>query len=237
MHLLIHVFLSVAFASKEELGWDPTVRPFVGSDDKRGYRIDLDGETYETKDVLADNSAHILVSQGTRVWTVTRRGSDEPLVLKDLWLEDDRDLEHVTYDAILHDVEKKYGVNVRKEVASHLLTPIAHCLVAVNGEEDHTKKVMMRGYSPPPNSRFSIDVDNIATVKNVDCATIPRSGLSIHDSEDRIFGSPFPRRLAPKKIVHRRHYRIVYKEVATEMYSIRSLPDVFTVLSDSAAGA
>ncbi|OCB90618.1 hypothetical protein A7U60_g2136 [Sanghuangporus baumii] len=63
-HLLIHVFLSLAFASKEELGWDLTIRPFIRSDGKRVY---VDDNTYETKDVLADNVADVLVSHATRV--------------------------------------------------------------------------------------------------------------------------------------------------------------------------
>ncbi|KAL5479070.1 hypothetical protein ACEPAI_2358 [Sanghuangporus weigelae] len=234
-HLLIHVFLSLAFASKEELGWDPTIRPFIRDDGKRAYYIDVDDKTYETKDVLADNVADVLVSHATRVWIVNNEGSEEPLVLKDVWVEDGRELEHIIYESILHDVEEKYGTDVRKEVASHLLTPIAHCLVPIRGEEDHTTKVMMRGYSPSFNNKLSIDVKNIAVSKSVDRKELSASDVSIQDSENGHFGAPFPGKNQSDKIIHKRHYRIVFKEVATGIYSIRTLSDMLTVLSDSAA--
>ena len=46
--LLLRVLLSLSFASAEELGWDPTIRPFIGPDGNRLFRIDVDGQTFET---------------------------------------------------------------------------------------------------------------------------------------------------------------------------------------------
>ena len=40
--MLVRVILSFAFASKEEVGWDPTIRPFVRADGTRQYRIDVE---------------------------------------------------------------------------------------------------------------------------------------------------------------------------------------------------
>ena len=82
------MFLSLAFATKEELGWDPTIRETALNDGKRTYHIDVGDETFETIQVLADN-ADMLDSHATRVWKVKQPNTDEPCVLKDVWIYQD----------------------------------------------------------------------------------------------------------------------------------------------------
>ena len=159
--MLAHIFLSIAFATKEELGWDPTISPFVGDDGCRAYRINVDDETYETEQGLSD-SDDALIGQATRVWRVRHVSSGELAVLKDVWVEDDRDMEHEIREAILRDIGAKYGEGVREEAKSHLLTPIAHCLVRVHGEPDYTTLIMMRDYTPSMRRRLKVRV-KIAT--------------------------------------------------------------------------
>ncbi|KAL5520237.1 hypothetical protein ACEPAG_9450 [Sanghuangporus baumii] len=231
LDLLIHVFLSLAFASKEELGWDPTFRPFERQDGRLVYHIDIGEETYETDSVLSKNSANQLVGHATRVWIVHRLGSDVQYVLKDAWTEDDQKPEHLVHEMLLHDVEDKFGAEVRQKVASHLLTPIAHCLVCVNGEEDHTTNVMMRGYMPSFKEQYRINVENLGNHDddNASPTEIGVEGLGRGDLKDPLsWYNPL------RRILRRKHYRVVFKEIAKPLSTVRKLPDVFTVLSDSA---
>ena len=227
--MLAHIFLSIAFATKEELGWDPTIVPFARDNGERAYRIAVDNEDYETDRVLSDTSADALVSQATRVWRVKHVASGESHVLKDVWIEDDRYMEHEIREAILQDIEDKYGTDVREEAASHLLTPIAHGLVRVHGELDHTTTTMMRGYTPSMQRRLKVRV-KIATAQEELDQTRASKPL-------RQLRAPFPHCLHRRKVYRRIHYRIVFKEVAEDLYDVRSLSDTFLVLRDGTKGA
>ncbi|OCB90632.1 hypothetical protein A7U60_g2150 [Sanghuangporus baumii] len=156
--LVTHIFLSLAFASKEELGWDPTIRHVLRDDGEHVYHIDVCGQTYEIEQLLSDFSSDALVSHATRVWTVRHLGSGASCVLKDVWIDESQQLEHDVRETILHDVEEKFGHEARQEMAMHLLNPVAHWLVTVNGKDDHTTTVMMRGFTPSMKQRFKIRV-------------------------------------------------------------------------------
>lgn len=226
--MLTHVFVSIAFATKEELGWDPTINPFVRDNGERAYRVTVDNEAYGTEQVLSE-SADALVSQATRVWRVRHVTSGESHVLKDVWVEDDRDLEHEIREAILQDIAAKYGADVREGVESHLLTPVAHCLVRVHGEPDHTTSIMMRGHTPSMRRRLKVRV-KIATSQEELDQTEASEPL-------RQLKAPFPHCLHRRKVYRRRHYRIVFKEVAEDLYDVKSLSDTFLVLRDVTKGA
>ena len=146
------------------------------------YHIDINNETYETVELLA-SGADALVSHATRVWKVKRVGSEEVCVLKDVWVDDDQDLEHATYEEILRDVERAYGKDIRAEVASHLITPIAHWLVRVNGEEDHTKKVILRGYSPSFQDKIKVNLRRLMVVDEEGSKVTRASDVEVLDSE------------------------------------------------------
>lgn len=236
VNILSHVFLSIAFASREELGWDPTIRSVTTSDGRRAYRIDVDDQTFETEEVLSDSAADALVSHAARVWIVRNVESGERSVLKDVWIDDDRDPEHAVREAILRDIEVTYGDAARQEAASHFLTPIIQWFVHVNGIPDHTTGVMMRGFTPSMRHRFTFRVrkPRIATAGD---------GLGHSTTSDaemqltkRKLRPPFPHGLLRRNIFRRKHYRIVYKEVAQDLYTIKKLSDSFLVLRDSAKG-
>ncbi|KAL5479078.1 hypothetical protein ACEPAI_2366 [Sanghuangporus weigelae] len=224
--LLTRVFLSFAFASKEQLGWDPTMQPFFRSSGERAYRIKIENETYETESMLSDFSTDALVSHATRVWTVRHVPSQVSYVLKDVWLDEDRDPEHIIRGTILAEIQKKYGVGVRQEAASHLLTPVAHWFVPINGEHDHTTDIMMRGYTPSMKHRFKIRVKKATGIDD--------SATSNGDTQSsrRELRAPFPRCLHRRKVYRRKHYRVLFKEVAQDLYRVRTLSEAFTVLKD-----
>ena len=212
------------------------MRPFIGSDGMRQYRIVVGKETYETVQLLSDLAADALVSRATRVWKVRRPGSDECHVLKDVWVEGHQQLEHLTYNMILRDIEASYGSEIRAQAASYLLTPVAYGLVNVNGEEDDTTRIMMRGYEPNPKQGFRFRVGEQDDVDANQCDHHKSAydvGLT---PTTRGLRAPFPRYVRNRKIHRRRHYRIVFKEVADALHTVRRLSDVFTVLRDNAKG-
>ena len=229
LSLLLRVLLSLTFAPVQELGWDPTIRPLVRSDGERIYRIDVGSQTFETNDVLTEDGAEELVGHATRVWRVTRPGSDEHLVLKDVWVEDGCSLEHAIYEEILRDVEDKYGPDVRKEVASHLLTPVAYCLISVGEKEDHTTGTMMRGFSPSFRQIFKVDVRGLSTGNS-------NESDPLRCTKGKVMKTALPWYNPLRRIIGRRHYRIVFKEVARTLQMVSDFADVFTVLSDCAKG-
>ncbi|KAL5496143.1 hypothetical protein ACEPAH_3060 [Sanghuangporus vaninii] len=228
--LLIHIFLSFAFASKEELGWDLSIRPVIKGTGKRIYRIDIGDKIYETRRILSEDTADSLVSRATRTWEATDLETGEPYVIKDVWIDDDRELEHDIYNAILSDIEKKFGTDVKREVASHLLTPVQHCFVQANGQDDHTTDVMMRGLKLSFKEAFDL---KIREVKGNDAKkSIGPSAASDTALRQTRLGRrhPFSQHHA---LFRKKHYRVVFKETGLALYTLRKLPNIFTVLRDS----
>ncbi|KAI5114952.1 hypothetical protein M0805_000808, partial [Coniferiporia weirii] len=209
---LTHILLSLAFATKAELGWDPTIT--VSTKGRvRTYHIEVDGEVYDTVGVLADSGLD-MAGRATRVFKVTKEGSKTELVLKDVWLDDNQGLEHSIYDDLFSDIEAQLGKSERDAAAKHFITPIRSNKVRVNGQEDHTCKVQMRNAVPSFRKPFELYIDR--------GYTIPwgSQGCSCTSSEEN----------HRKHIHHRIHYRILYNEVAESIYKVRTLRGVFVSL-------
>ena len=247
LDILLRVFLSLAFAERGELGWDPTMRPVIRSDNSYAYRIDVDGETYETRETLSSSSADQLLGHATRVWRVRQLGSDgsesedASFVLKDVWTEDDQEPEHLLLERLLNDVEEKYGAETRHKLASHLLTPVAHCFVRVNGEEDHTTNVMMRGYLPTYKEKYRVNVEHLGCdgddgEDEDDGESGPTTEIGVDGLRRNGLKDPLHWYNPVRRIPRLKHYRMLFKEVAEPVYALRELEDVFTVLSDTAKG-
>ncbi|KAL5525403.1 hypothetical protein ACEPAF_9273 [Sanghuangporus sanghuang] len=234
--LLIQILLSFAYASKEELGWDQSITPFINGDGDRAYNFEVGEELFETEEMLQDFAADALNSRGSRLWIVKNKRTLQRGVLKDLWIEDDRDPEHVIYENILHDIEAKYGQDARSEAEPHVLTPVAHCFVRADGQEDHTTRVIMRGYAPQFKKGFNLKAHAPSTKNNMTKGNRPPAAS---DSVAPARGKRKPKDRFPlharrKQLHHRKHYRIVFKEVGYGLHTIRCLSDAFVVLRDSA---
>lgn len=242
MHLLTHVFLALTFASKEELGWDPTIEPIIREDGERAYRIEVDGEIYETVRVISESSANALVSRASRTWIVIHVQTKRTYFLKDIWVEDTRKFEHQILHEILRDVEGKYGSDVRKEVANHLVTPVQHWVVQVDGRPDHTTQVMMRSYEPQFHRYLPLKI-KAATVSSrrngvgpaaaSDVKSPKGASQAVHKLQTR---TPVPRQ-SRRTVLHGKwHYRIVFEEGGLTLDTVQNLSDVFKVLGDDAKG-
>ena len=90
----------MTYGEKKALGWDETIKPCEEGDD-RYYLIKSRQDTYKTLEVLADYGADTLIGRGTRVYKVERQSDKKVCVLKDVWIDDDRDTEDVIYENIL----------------------------------------------------------------------------------------------------------------------------------------
>ncbi|KAJ3990706.1 hypothetical protein F5050DRAFT_1582537, partial [Lentinula boryana] len=98
---LVTVFLSFAFSSAENMGWDPTITfSHRDSENRRQYNIIVKERVYKTVKTLSDYSADNPLGRATRVWKV-QDAQGKTRVLKDLWLEHDRLEEHKIYENIL----------------------------------------------------------------------------------------------------------------------------------------
>ncbi|KAJ3771873.1 hypothetical protein FB446DRAFT_845958 [Lentinula raphanica] len=158
---LVHLFLSLAFSSLRDLGWDTTMSfSHLDSSSRRQYNIDVDGHQFTTTEVLSDASADSPLGRATRVWEV-KDSAGHPRVLKDVWLETDRKEEHEIVTDILNSaksikLDPDLNINYYEELQKRMLKPIAHCRVLVDdktvegepvkGQPDETGTIMLRGY-------------------------------------------------------------------------------------------
>ncbi|KAJ3780441.1 hypothetical protein GGU10DRAFT_321726 [Lentinula aff. detonsa] len=244
---LVTVFLSFAFSSAENMGWDPTITfSHRDSENRRQYNIIVNERVYKTVKTLSDYSADNPLGRATRVWKV-QDAQGNTRVLKDLWLEHDRLEEHKIYENIVKDVENSAPPE-RKEkrrntVAKHLLTPLDHCRVKVSGiADDDTNLVILRGY----------DMKEARTVAlmSPSKSNPPKKqsiGFSFSDDQDAEFitqASQDSGLQVPQRVVHnslqeteipnaqRYHYRIVFEEYATTIYDERYLANILKAIAD-----
>ncbi|KAJ4481833.1 hypothetical protein C8R41DRAFT_770657, partial [Lentinula lateritia] len=149
---LVHLFVSFAFSSRTDFGWDPTITctdPASNPSDprkRRVYSIEVrndQGEVrwFETIRILADYAADSTVSSATRVWLV-RDKQGVQYVLKDVRLDMDRLPEHEICAQILADAFKHCGAADQATLKRHFLTSYVCGKVFVNDGVDTTDGIM-----------------------------------------------------------------------------------------------
>ncbi|KAJ3733089.1 hypothetical protein DFJ43DRAFT_1223670 [Lentinula guzmanii] len=246
---LVTVFLSFAFSSAENMGWDPTITfSHRDSENRRQYNIIVKERVYKTVKTLSDYSADNPLGRATRVWKV-QDAQGKTRVLKDLWLEHDRLEEHKIYENIIQDVENSNSAtpeskeDARKAVVDRLLTPLEHCRVKVSGTaDDDTNLVILRGYdmkeartvalmspsksNPPEKQSFGFSFPDDQDAKLIAPAS-QDSGLQV---PQRVVHNSLQETEIPND--QRYHYRIVFQEYATTIYDERNLANILTAISD-----
>ncbi|KAJ3732552.1 hypothetical protein DFJ43DRAFT_1154265 [Lentinula guzmanii] len=217
---LVHVFISLAFASRTDAGWDPSMACILPASPtgKRQYEI------------------RPSIGRATRVWLV--RDEDDPsdsrYVLKDVWVDSERQTEDGIRSALLKDVEEKCGSDARAIVEKHLLTPVAFEKLHIGAVFDDTTQLIMRGGSMPKT------LDHLKLVVLQQSGLSTRSQVSITENPvDNVFSGTRARyfrygdtaRHGPR-VTSRFHYRIVFLECATTMYDEKHLGNVLGALID-----
>lgn len=216
---MVHFVLSVAYASAEAIGLDPTI---VRSCDGQSYDIILgsqnsDPRTYRTcgllfftgKELLSTGEELLTTSielhgRMTRVWKAVRvkdgREVGEPVVLKDTW------------------------VNAPGPFEGDVLAD----LVADLPEDERLK---IRGHLPSVECHGNVYPYNDRTTADSGCIFAVSDDLSEQWSDTR--GQPlWYRAITQKKDLV--HYRIVFKDVCKPLDKETSLAAVFRALSQIA---
>lgn len=251
MKYLVHFFLSLLYTDERHLGWDPTMRIFRKADnDDIRYIISVQTRTstdptrvctdyYRTGRIVSDYGTIKLRGRGTRVWEVTQCTKEgEPLpgdpttvILKDYWVDADRDREGDIHRQILDDAKQmgKYD-----EVKAIILMVRAHGVVYV--DENTPDETSRRDHlSIPPKDQWldlmQVSEEHIQWVKAAWQEQRSEQSDS-HQSRDIFLQTPYSPALCCSKV----HYRIVFKEVCTALQDIEFLDRVLMVLSEACNG-
>ncbi|KII84431.1 hypothetical protein PLICRDRAFT_365367 [Plicaturopsis crispa FD-325 SS-3] len=228
---VIRIYSSFAFATKPELGWDPTIRVVPNTNPTR-YDIDVhtDGEdkpvTYRNAQIIWDYGAESLHCRATRVFKTTDPATGAPVAVKDVWRDYDRPSEGANVDMIMGEIDRRGGRFA--DFKKYFMQVERHGDVRINGQVDDTHQLIMRDTPVPPNHSW---LPLIKPSKLVDVAHGDRPMLDGLETTDRT------RAQNQQLEVRRRvHYRIVFAHVGTPIYQLPSLKDRCRVLIDSLKG-
>src|ERR1700761_2089504 len=222
---------SLAFASTTDLGWDPSIR-FKLAVPSPTYDIDVQGldgvlVTHTDCQVISDFGANAMQGRATRVFA-----SATGNVIKDVWVENDREREG---DILMSVRERLKGLEgVTEQGANLFLTPIGHGDVSIDEKLDQTKD-----FGGPP----SLDPIRFLFIHQ-------GSHLEEHKREEDPKGSvgesPVPTRdtRGPMGIYRSRfayirnrvHYRIAFGEQGVELWKVDNLRDHFQCLINATRG-
>ncbi|KAJ7094068.1 hypothetical protein B0H15DRAFT_799079 [Mycena belliarum] len=147
--ILIRLFLSIASATLESLGYDSSASYFVDGAGAIQYKLTLNDVVYVTKQLLANNRADETSGRATRVWEAYREDDPERIsvVIKDLWTS----IGGVQEGAQLEELHEKLRALVDpgtpRPPSDYFLTLVDHGFVPVaGGVDDNTVDVMMHGH-------------------------------------------------------------------------------------------
>ena len=207
------------YASKEDLGWDPTISMKLGDNlNKTTYTYDIAGLKFITDlpDWICDYRASEMHGPGTRVLIghiLIDGKKDKEVVLKDFWMPDDRKPEPETLTEILESISDEED---KKFVKDHVLWPIRYERVRVGGVEDHTEKVMQRGNLHPGSTWQAV---RVPLFRKEGVYGITKSYWNKITND------------APH--VGRYHYRIIFGINGETFDTIEDSSDLFRVYSDT----
>jgi hypothetical protein len=236
---LIRFVVSVAYASKVDLGWDPTIHHSVSADSLVRYKITVHqrdtndkviGISYLATELLYDSGAEAIRGRGTRVFEAYRLEGDKqvgaPVAIKDVWVDDDRPREGITLAGLLEDASE----DDKPLVKQYFLTVLSEGDVRIGNKVDNTRDLIMRQQDIPSGERFWLP-DKSSDQRSGHVSDI---GLTASWDEFRHTRAPSMtnRPFSPKV-----HYRIVFEEVCAPVRVVTTLQVAFQALCDGAAGA
>jgi hypothetical protein len=204
-------------------------------------------ESFITTETLSDAAANFIRGRGTRVFQAFSESSpDRIVVLKDVWLEDDRTEEGVVLQTIRDEITRMktsgFTFPGDKDPYSYFLTVKAHGRVRVDsGAEDSTVQVMMRGTDLPS------DVEYFSTSKlhepRLRSSRVPGSSRAYSVGHTPQISSEMVERMLVNLPPHtprfqaRIHYRIVFNELGQTIHQLRCLQNLYQCLLDATIGA
>ncbi|KAI0089552.1 hypothetical protein BDY19DRAFT_1056546 [Irpex rosettiformis] len=147
---VVHFFLSIMFAQKSRLGYDPTISVAKRAKDQRStkYGIKVRGKdgresTYIMEEVVANMSSGTLQGRSTRVWRGKKADANghstgHNMVIKDCWIDSSREREGDFLAEIFEAAKKSPNPEHLPRIQKHFLTVVQHGDVFIDGEQDNT---------------------------------------------------------------------------------------------------
>lgn len=227
---LIRMVNFLTYASEEDLGYDLSMSRKKHTMGQYHLIIGVGGRQFQTVKVLADFAADSLLGRGTRVWEGFFIDEPEkPRVLKDVWVENDRELE----GDVLKTLRKEYHKlgNTEHKFDDYFLTMAAHGKVQVFSHDVDDTLSMMNGQELDMERVLALDIPLAIPEQQTPRSTsrAVSSGMGPNPQEVR--------RIAPVTFRRRIHYRITFKEVAKPLYTVVDLEAHFKALKDTITGA
>ncbi|KAK7026794.1 hypothetical protein VNI00_015452 [Paramarasmius palmivorus] len=245
----VHFLLATSFASKTDLGYDPTVRRTVVTREGKNAVV-YDYMIYDTKEdreiwyrtvgeVISNYRAHRLLGRAIRVWVVQELNNKgvpfgNNLVLKDYWITLDSLTEGQIQSRIFEAAARARG---NKEFKKYFMTILHDTIVTIDGEED-SSPLHLGGEAVPMKSRFCL--------KKEAARNVPRPHIDfVHSESTGGNDVPVPEEEEsdnddPKHEHHlyepRKHARLVFKEVGTCLNMIKDQKTLFRCLIDALCG-
>ncbi|KAF8909743.1 hypothetical protein CPB84DRAFT_1765356 [Gymnopilus junonius] len=217
----IHLVLSLSFADPTDLGYDPTVRLYKNIPESEfQYDIEFGGSTYRTLEILSSFQADTIRGRATRVFKARKVvngkvNENGPFyVIKDIWMDDNRESEGKILENVLRTVPKEFH--------PHFLNVIGHGNVGVNGVDDNTFLVHLRGLDVKASRTGYLktsDDDSIAHDVHVSRGLPPEADLPDRYPQAQSF-----------TYYHKNHYRIIFDEFCTPLEAVRDWPTIFGAL-------
>lgn len=225
----VEFLLRIMYASESDLGWDTTIERSLDADGNAQFDISVSGKKYRTTRLLSSIGADSLRGRGTRVWEVKEIDKNdkcigEPLVLKDSWVDSDRDREWQVLEKI-----RKSAIDGFHHYSfkNHLPHVREHGDVLVNGKPDDTHKTMRREVDDAIKSgESSLPVLMNPTVRQTVMSKHPAAGaLHMPDATKR-----------PLTFGAKTHHRVVFEGVGRTIVEVESLAKAFRYLQDAVYG-
>lgn len=143
------------YSTEDQLGWDTTMQHRGGGQYDILVRTkSSETLTFRTLEILSNVGAESPLSRGTRVWkckqVVKNRTKGPPVVLKDVWIDDDRRREGDIMSLIRSDYVRLQGPRSEAPIDKFFLPVVCHGDVFINTSTnglqlDNTCSLMMQG--------------------------------------------------------------------------------------------
>lgn len=223
--------LRISFSSKENLGFDHTIERLPTLDREGGPQFEIRvGKTwYRTQRLISNIGAEAIRGRGTRVWEVRkldRKNGTEVgplLVLKDSWVDADRDREAT----ILREIRKSATDETDRMAFDIGLLHVENSsdIRAYNSSADNTRTTILR--ETLPEMKHAMDVKKYPKKDNTIRTEHPPHGGATNVPSDK----PGTRKFTAKV-----HHRIVFKEVGKTIMEAEHLGHAFRAIEDIVTG-
>lgn len=222
---VVRFFLPLLFADAASLGWDPTVVPSgtAGQYDITVHDANGAETVFRTLGLISSTRTELEAGKGTRIWKAVevRDGSPigDPAVLKDVWRHEELGREGDIHESILHcdsSQEAQDSLSQGTLTVLHYGDVLLHSVATEHPYIDYTRQ------HPQNALRFMQDQP----------LTDSRFLSAGEQIKPHVLSEGGERLLLGRRV----HYRIVFKELCTPLFSGHRLAAVFRAIGDVCEG-